>query len=279
MPPRERSGAGGAERAEVAGFPPEVAGALLHLAHERELAEIQRHIDELTEAHRARQLALDRRLATALTGPDAIAEGLGQVRAATRDELRCLVRAGGWRPPADLPYRMVVEVPPTRAGNRAVGGAAGAAGGPTVRWLPELPVSLYLADDRLGLVARGDLDAAVLVYPSLLLDVLGGLFEALWARADPHHAGGSADRWGDLPDLLLAGLTDQAIGRQFGVSDRTVQRRIAELMVEFGAATRFQAGVRAALRAGADSPAGGPGRSDDPAGSAGRGWNGGRPAG
>lgn len=141
MPPRERSGAGGAERAEVAGFPPEVAGALLHLAHERELAEIQRHIDELTEAHRARQLALDRRLATALTGPDAIAEGLGQVRAATRDELRCLVRAGGWRPPADLPYRMVVEVPPTRAGNRAVGGAAGAAGGPTVRWLPELPVS------------------------------------------------------------------------------------------------------------------------------------------
>ncbi|MEU9508554.1 hypothetical protein AB0D32_20030 [Micromonospora sp. NPDC048170] len=250
MPPPDIPRAGGAEP-DGTDFLPDVAGELLRLAHERELAEIQRHIDELAGAHHARRMAWDRRPAIALAGPDAVAERLAQVYAATRAELRCLVRAGGWCPPADLPHRVVAE------------GSGGRASGSTMRWSPELPVSLYLADDRLGLVAYGDPEAAVLVYPGPLLDALGGLFEALWTRADPQRAGGPVDRWDGLPELLLAGLTDQAIGHQFGVSDRTVQRRIAKLMAELGATTRFQAGVRAALQGpvapGRVGPAGRPG--------------------
>jgi DNA-binding NarL/FixJ family response regulator len=49
--------------------------------------------------------------------------------------------------------------------------------------------------------------------------------------------------------LLLSGLTDQAVARQLGIGYRTAQRRIAALMAELGASTRFQAGVQAALRA------------------------------
>ncbi|MFG2561011.1 hypothetical protein [Streptomyces sp. NPDC048496] len=42
------------------------------------------------------------------------------------------------------------------------------------------------------------------------------------------------------------GMTDAAIGRQLGIGHRTVQRRLQSLMVEVGAATRFQLGWHAA---------------------------------
>jgi DNA-binding NarL/FixJ family response regulator len=50
-----------------------------------------------------------------------------------------------------------------------------------------------------------------------------------------------------LITLLLSGLTDEAIARQLGTSHRTIQRRVAALMSELGAHTRFQVGVQAAL--------------------------------
>lgn len=49
-----------------------------------------------------------------------------------------------------------------------------------------------------------------------------------------------------IVSLLYVGLTDAAIARQLGMGHRTVQRRLQSLMVEVGAATRFQLGWRAA---------------------------------
>ena len=46
--------------------------------------------------------------------------------------------------------------------------------------------------------------------------------------------------------LLAAGLKDEAIARQLGVSLRTVHRRTSQLLDGVGARTRFQAGLRAA---------------------------------
>jgi len=48
--------------------------------------------------------------------------------------------------------------------------------------------------------------------------------------------------------LLAAGLTDEAIARSLGISLRTVQRRIHDLMETLGATTRFQAGMAARER-------------------------------
>ena len=47
---------------------------------------------------------------------------------------------------------------------------------------------------------------------------------------------------------LAAGAKDEQIARTLGVSLRTVRRRIADLMTELGADSRFQAGVEAARR-------------------------------
>ncbi|MFE3416773.1 helix-turn-helix domain-containing protein [Streptomyces mirabilis] len=48
--------------------------------------------------------------------------------------------------------------------------------------------------------------------------------------------------------LLAAGLTDAAIARAQGWSERTTQRRIHRLMSQLGVNTRFQAGLTAAQR-------------------------------
>ena len=48
--------------------------------------------------------------------------------------------------------------------------------------------------------------------------------------------------------LMAAGLKDEVVARQLGLSLRTVRRRIARLMDELGADTRFQAGIEAARR-------------------------------
>ena len=46
--------------------------------------------------------------------------------------------------------------------------------------------------------------------------------------------------------LLLAGLTDQAVANQLGLSMRTVQRRVRALMDRVSADTRLQLGFHAA---------------------------------
>ncbi len=49
-------------------------------------------------------------------------------------------------------------------------------------------------------------------------------------------------------ELMALGVKDESIGRQLGVSLRTVRRRVADLMIELDSATRFQAGLEAARR-------------------------------
>jgi DNA-binding NarL/FixJ family response regulator len=49
----------------------------------------------------------------------------------------------------------------------------------------------------------------------------------------------------DVLTLLGAGLTDQAIARQLGVSLRTARRRINAIMTRVHGSTRFQAGAAA----------------------------------
>jgi hypothetical protein len=125
--------------------------------------------------------------------------------------------------------------------------------GQSVRVLPGLPLRLYLADNNIAAIPlrSSTVDSMLVVYPSALLGALVALFDGLWRRALPLHstpAGRTAASSQRLITLLLSGLTDEAIARQLGLSHRTVQRHVANLMTELGAHTRFQAGVQAALR-------------------------------
>jgi len=48
--------------------------------------------------------------------------------------------------------------------------------------------------------------------------------------------------------LIAAGMTDEGIAHQLGVSSRTLRRKTQELMVELRAENRFQAGAEAVRR-------------------------------
>lgn len=95
----------------------------------------------------------------------------------------------------------------------------------------------------------------LLVRASDLYERLAGLFEVFWSLAVPLTAGVGAgpDGWAPrvppaarrLVTLMAAGLTDESIARELGVSERTVARRIAALQRDLGVQSRFQLGVQA----------------------------------
>jgi len=145
--------------------------------------------------------------------------------------------------------------------------------GEDARVLAEVPMKLDIVDRKLGLVPLtlgdpGRIEGALLVHPSPLLETLAFLFDTLWERAVPLREALGADaprdperpeEHGPLLALLAAGSKDEAIARQLGVGLRTVHRRVATLMRELGADTRYQAGLQAARRGWYEGSAAEPG--------------------
>lgn len=123
------------------------------------------------------------------------------------------------------------------------------ANGEEARVYVDVPLKLAIADQSVAILPFTSktsvmIDSALVVYAPTLLDALSKLFDLLWQVAEPilPTAEATDDR---LLSLLAAGLKDEAIARQLGVSLRTVHRRTSELSVSLGARTRFQAGVLA----------------------------------
>jgi DNA-binding CsgD family transcriptional regulator len=131
--------------------------------------------------------------------------------------------------------------------------------GEEARVVPHVPLNLTVIDDRWALVAARapvagqESIAAVVVHHSPFLAGLTGIFEAFWRMAVPITSGQEAAEASDAPSqetkrllsYLSAGLTDESIAREFGVSERTIARRINRLQELLGAQTRFQLGVQA----------------------------------
>jgi sugar-specific transcriptional regulator TrmB/DNA-binding CsgD family transcriptional regulator len=140
--------------------------------------------------------------------------------------------------------------------------------GEQARVLPKVPMKMVVVDGReavLPLTAseEGTRTTAAFVRRSRLCDALVELFEAHWAQATPIFAVPTTDTSGSsgaaphpeisetdrvLLQLLNAGLKDEAIARQMDMSDRTLRRKIADLVKRLEATSRFQAGTQAMRR-------------------------------
>lgn len=138
---------------------------------------------------------------------------------------------------------------------------AAVAAGEEARTCANVPIKLAIADRVMAILPfTGEhasmVDSALVVYASTVLDALVRLFDLLWATAVPvlpEETSSNPDE--DLLALLTAGLKDEAIARQLGVSLRTVHRRTSQLLDRLGARTRFQAGLRAGQLGLLPSPA------------------------
>lgn len=140
--------------------------------------------------------------------------------------------------------------------------AAGAADGEEYRLIAKkLPMKLLVIDDHTALVPLGPYGhPCLLIHDANLVALFTVFFELMWDKGTPWPPAENpiAERENHqrrrILDALAAGLKDEAIARQLGVSVRTVRRHITSLMKELGATTRFAAGV-AAVRRGWLSPA------------------------
>ena len=133
--------------------------------------------------------------------------------------------------------------------------------GEQIRVADHVPVKMLIADDALAMLPlaaeRNTAPESLLVHAGGLLSALIAYYELAWERAYPLFANRAGDdlvemRPGDIDELdghilalLLAGMTDQALAGQLGLSLRTVQRRIRVLMDKAGVDTRIQLGWHA----------------------------------
>jgi DNA-binding NarL/FixJ family response regulator len=133
---------------------------------------------------------------------------------------------------------------------------ASAAAGQEIRVVDRVPVKAVIVDREVAMLPlrhnQHTAAASVLIHPSGLLDAMLAFHDLLWEQGYPLLPGCGA-RSTELDEidrrilaLLLSGLTDLAVAGKLGLSLRTVQRRIHQLMARAGVGTRVQLGWHAA---------------------------------
>ena len=127
--------------------------------------------------------------------------------------------------------------------------------GEQIRVLPELPTRMFILGSTHAVLPEplGFVDEPrSLVRQRGLVEALTLLFELMWERASTVPELDLGEARPDLRRLLLLqladGAKDEQIARTLGISLRTVRRRIADLLIELGVDSRFQAGVEAVRR-------------------------------
>ena len=255
----------------VVASPPSIALRPLLLDRERRLTQAHEALLELSEIYRsgaAQREVPD--VVDVVLGADAVRQRFAQLQASATQQVRVFMLSDVAFLDAEenvaeddalrrgVRYRVIVEKPVLEWPGFVDAVRESAPFGEEVRVLPTLPTRLIIADDAMALIpmrSRGEerSSGALLVHPSGLLDLVMAVFEEFWAvstefisEGDLPGAHDAIDR--DLLKLLLLGLTDAAAGAQLGISVRTVQRRVAELMETAGVTTRIQLGAEAVRR-------------------------------
>jgi DNA-binding CsgD family transcriptional regulator len=265
----------GAGPARYVAAPPDVALEALLLQQEERLQRARLHVRRLTEQYRAAAAGQDpTSLVEVVTGRVAVLQRFEQVQRSAHTEVRAIDKPPYASPPGQynqvesellgrgIRYRVIYDpsgLPDYHDLQADLERTA--ALGEEARVLPGAPTKLILSDDRIGLIplqaAPATIESIVVVHPSALLRALSALFESLWTHGLPlplHVEQDGADSgYGPTQEerrlliLLTTGVPDVVVARQLGLSYRTYQRRLQDLMKRLDAETRFQAGIRAVI--------------------------------
>lgn len=256
---------------------PSLAGSVLISKREHELRQLQQHLNKLNEAFHSESSALrSGEYIEVVEGASKIWHAFVRVQRSAQSQVRAFdkppyfVVAGKYGDEGPnfeereflsagtVGYRVVYDQESVATPGRLENIWEGINLGEQARVGASLPAKLVIRDDTLAIVsstADYHNDIAHLIHPSSFLDLVCGLFEAVWDRAIPLNRseakGGRAqlsNRDRQLLGLLASGATDAAIARTFGWSTRTVQRHVQQLMTQVGARTRFQIGMESARR-------------------------------
>jgi DNA-binding CsgD family transcriptional regulator len=250
--------------------PPRSALAAIASSHEAAAIRARETAEVLARAY-AEHGANEVGFVEVLTDADEVISAFEEMQNQARTEIRALdpgsylsprPEASPAQPPAlarGIGYRVVYESALLQNELGFASVQESIAAGEQARAFPGVPLKLVIADSDRALIAvptvTGGNVVALLIHPSVLLSALIELFEAFWRMAVSITPGGQADAHEEpttatrrLMALLSAGLTDESIARELGVSERTVHRRVSRLQQLLGAQTRFQLGVQASRR-------------------------------
>ena len=256
--------------------PPDLALGSLILERQDGIRRAQVELGRLTASYRGSMVdRTDTQVIDVVRGPQAVAQRFAQLQRGARREVVALVRSSVAVVSAEenfdeelalsrgVAYRTVLEREAFEKPGFLDRVVESIRAGESVRVTEDVPLRLIVADRQLALLPLSPRSAdsgggALLVHPSGLLDALLTLFEMVWVSSFeviPTDAG-ITELAGEQIDevdariltLLMAGLTDQAIGGQLGLSLRTIQRRVSSLMERARVVTRFQLGHEAAQR-------------------------------
>lgn len=270
-----------ASRADVAGearwtaVPPLLTGQRLLVERAQRLFQAQQELLALAEAHqRAARAGGADSLVEVIIGAQAVRTQVQQLQANTSEEVLALVRPPfvavsreeATSAPLNRRARVVYDQSLIEEGPWLIDGLRDSAlPGDQHRIYPSVPMRLQIFDQRTAVLplVRHDAQPAVLVlHPSGLLSLAIELFEAIWRHAAPLLVaddvdGGAPLRFEDrqILGMLLAGLTDEAIGHQLRRSQRWVQRRVRVMMDAANVQTRLQLGWEARGRGWLDGAA------------------------
>lgn len=252
------------DRPEYTPVPPDAAFGPLLLRGQEALETARGSVAELVEQYRDTTRRRDSaRLVEVITGAAAIRQQVMNLQLTARSDLRWFCRAGHVAmPSADnteefealargVEYRVLYETALVEEPGMIADIERGVRHGEIARATAHLPIRLMIADSAVALcplvqhTETGDEPTAALVHDSSLLAALIALFEAYWERGSPLVFDNADDaRLSEderqLLALLVAGVTDKAIATALKVSQRTVQRRIQDLMRRVNANTRTQ---------------------------------------
>lgn len=251
--------------------PPEAALEILVLERQEELETVRVRAAELAKLVQASlQRTRPGELVEVISGLPAVGERFAQIQRAAKEELLIFDKppyawSGGMNTAEidalarGVRCRSVYDRTSLELPGRPDAVAAYVEKGEEARVFDGIPVKMAIVDRRVGLIplniAEPGSGGAIQVHASALLDALAMFFEVIWERAAPIPATGE-NRDGRVPakdlsrivEMLALGLKDQTIARELGISERTLDRRISEILHALGARTRFQAGVLAGQR-------------------------------
>ncbi|MET9880822.1 helix-turn-helix transcriptional regulator [Actinacidiphila glaucinigra] len=132
--------------------------------------------------------------------------------------------------------------------------------GAQVRIAPSVPMRMIILDHVLAVLPfehpvpgddTSDGPAAMIIRNPYLIEILRRFWEHYWQSAEeilPRTPTSTTltERERQIAQLLVGGLTDEAIARTLGISERTVRRILAELMSKARADSRVQLGYNIA---------------------------------
>ncbi|NJP35309.1 helix-turn-helix domain-containing protein [Micromonospora thermarum] len=234
-------------------------------------------VTQLTEEYRAGMRRHDAdHLVEVVTGARVLRERLRDAQNAARVEVLWFCRANPIAMPGHenveefdalargVRYRAIYEREMLLEPGALEDVERGVRAGENARVLDRLPVRLAIVDGRTAICPlvpeRGDGEpTAAVIGRSQLLDALLALFESHWLMATPLRSSTPAPHPGAdgyrpdaeearLLSLFVAGVPDKSIASQLGVSRRTVQRRLGDLMTVAGVDTRPGLAYQAARR-------------------------------